>query len=74
VIDLRHTDEITLTSQVPGFRSGAAKTLKVIIERYPEADVAVFSSDIFASGAILAAPDLKVRIPADIAVLEFGVL
>lgn len=41
-------------------------------ERYPETDVLVCASDIFATGAMLRAQSLGMRVPEDIAVTGFG--
>lgn len=42
------------------------------LERHPETDVLVCASDIFATGAILAAHSRGLRVPADMAVTGFG--
>ena len=49
-----------------------AEALREIRTRFLDADIILFSSDIFASGAILAAPELGVRVPKDIAIVGFG--
>lgn len=46
--------------------------LEQIRTEYREATAAVFSSDVFASGAVLAGRRLGVRIPEDLAVCGFG--
>ncbi len=49
-----------------------ARLLDVARRAHPDADVLVFSTDVFANGALLAAGQRRLRVPDDIAVTGFG--
>lgn len=49
-----------------------AELLEVARQSFPEADVLVFSTDIYAGGALLAATAQGLRVPQDIAITGFG--
>lgn len=41
-------------------------------EQYPDSDVIVFSSDLFAAGALLACQRLGIKVPSELAIIGFG--
>ncbi|WNI34501.1 LacI family DNA-binding transcriptional regulator [Streptomyces sp. ITFR-6] len=52
--------------------SSGAELLDVARQSFPEADVLVFSTDVYAGGALLAASAQGLRVPEDIAITGFG--
>lgn len=46
--------------------------LRTVRERYPEADAIVFSSDLFASGALLECQKIGISVPGELAITGFG--
>ena len=58
--------------QQPHTMAVGAEAFRRILQEHPQADVILFSSDIFASGAMLAAAQMGVSVPKDIAITGFG--
>jgi LacI family gluconate utilization system Gnt-I transcriptional repressor len=48
------------------------RLLKLALEKHPEITALVFPTDVFASAAVLAAPDLGVDVPGRLAITGFG--
>lgn len=60
------------SSDLPLSLESGGVLLERILERFPDADIAMFSTDILANGAVLAATRRGMRIPQDLAVTGFG--
>ena len=52
--------------------SSGSALLQLARSRHPECDVLMFSSDLFASGALLACQSLGISVPNDLAITGFG--
>ena len=61
-----------VVSHLPYKMSSGSVLLHLARERYPECDVLMFSSDLFASGALLACQSLGISVPRDLAITGFG--
>jgi LacI family transcriptional regulator, gluconate utilization system Gnt-I transcriptional repressor len=75
VVEDRFPDQpvriINLAEAPVAMRTGRALLEKVLAD-HPDVSAVVFSSDVFAAGAVLAARRLGVRVPDDIAIAGFG--
>ncbi|NIH58340.1 LacI family gluconate utilization system Gnt-I transcriptional repressor [Brooklawnia cerclae] len=52
--------------------STGTEMLGIALERYPDTDLLVFASDVFASAALLEAQRQGIRVPDDLAIAGFG--
>lgn len=57
---------------LPYALASGATLLALARERHPDADLLIFTSDLFASGALLACQRQGLRVPQDLALMGFG--
>ncbi len=60
------------SSGLPLTLESGAQLLGIMTERYPEMDIAMFTTDIFANGAVLAATRRGTKVPDQLAITGFG--
>lgn len=61
-----------VVDNLPYKMSSGSELLRLARERHPKSDVLMFSSDLFASGALLACQTLGISVPRDLAITGFG--
>jgi len=61
-----------LAHDLPYQLSGGATLLDRARSRYPDSDLLMFSSDLFAAGALLACQRQGIRVPSELAIMGFG--
>jgi LacI family gluconate utilization system Gnt-I transcriptional repressor len=61
-----------VVDNLPYKMSSGSELLRLARERYPTCDAMMFSSDLFASGAMLACQALGLSVPGDLAITGFG--
>jgi LacI family gluconate utilization system Gnt-I transcriptional repressor len=61
-----------IVDDLPYHLSSGSRLLEMARKRYPDADLLVFSSDIFATGAILHCQRVKIEVPGQLAIIGFG--
>lgn len=62
---------VNLADDPVAMRTGR-KLLQRVVHDHPDVSAVVFSSDIFAAGAVLSAKKLGIRVPEDLAITGFG--
>jgi LacI family gluconate utilization system Gnt-I transcriptional repressor len=63
---------LTIASDLPLEMQSGAALLQRVREDHPDADAIMFSSDVLASGALLEASRLKLKVPQALAITGFG--
>ncbi len=66
------TPRSVISHDLPYRLEAGEKLLAMARARYPDSDLLVFSSDIFAAGALLACQRRGIRVPSELALIGFG--